>query len=210
MKQFDFFADPEAPQIFAHLDYALKEGVHIQNVVTQSDWFRFLVKYEVSLKDYYQEFYQVFLDHGGESSEKYYFLSFGAGSRGNISAEHRHFMQNEYVIVAFMLYKIVFIDGYVELHSVKQLQRLIRLEYEDLKPGLYRTLAKAKRTNPTRMNDDSLDKIVHDALREFSKIGWVALDNDYFDTQHSFQRIHKIYGDYINGLEEWLKSNTPL
>lgn len=210
MKQFDFFSDPDAPELFAQLDYALKEGVFIQDKAHQSSWFHFLEKHEDPLKDYYQEFYQVFLDHGGESSEKYYFLNFGSGSRGNIDAEHRYFMPNEYVIVAFMLYKIVFIDGYLELHSVRQLQRLIRLEYEDLKPGLYRTLAKAKRTNPTRMNDDALDKIISDALREFSKIGWITLDDDTFDTWPAFQRIHKIYADYINGLEEWLKTNTPL
>ncbi len=210
MKQFDFLSDPDAPQLFAKLDYALKEGVHIQNVIAQADWFRFIEKYyEDNLKDYYKEFYQVFLEHGGEASERYYYLAFGKGSRGNIDAEHRYFIPNEYIIVGFMLYKIVFIDGYLELNSVKQLQRLIRLEYENLKPGLYRTLAKAKKINPTKMNDDSLDKVVADALKEFHKIGWIILDDDHFDTWPAFQRIHKIYGDYINGLEEWLKTNTP-
>lgn len=210
MKQFNFFSDPQASQLFAKLDYALKEGMHIQNVTAQSDWFRFIEQYKDSLKDYYQEFYEIFLKHGGESSEKYYYMDFSVQSRGNIDSEHRYFMPNEYIIVGFMLYKIVFIDSYLELHSVKQLQRLIRLEYEDLKPGLYRTLAKAKRINPTRMNDDNLDKVVSDALKEFNKIGWIKLDNDYFDTWPAFQRIHKIYGDYINGLEEWLKSNTSI
>ncbi len=206
MKSLDFFKHTDAPELFAKLDYALKDGVHIQKTPSQAVFFEFIVENEDSLNDYYQQFYGVFLEHGGESINKYYYLDFGAKSRGNVPEQHRYFLPNEFVIAGFLIYKIIYIDNYVDLSSVVKLQKIIRQEYTDLKPGLYRTLAKAKRvTHPTKLNDKTLDKIIHDALKEFSKIGWVLLENDFFDMLPAFQRILKIYGDYINDLENWLK-----
>ena len=210
MNSLAFFKHPEARDLFAKIDYTLKDGVHIQNSIHQANLFRFIEENEESLKDFYEEFYGVYLEHGGETINKYYYLEFGYNTRGNIPLEHRYFFPNEYVIVAFMAYKIIFIDGYVDLSSVSKLQKIIRHDYEDLKPGLYRALAKVKREKTTKINDENVDKVVLDAFKEFAKIGWITLDEDLFDTLPAFERITKIYSDYINNLEDWLKGDKVI
>jgi len=203
----DFLNDPDAEDIFAKLDYALKDGVHIQGLLTQSSLFRFINKHYGGLKLYYQKFYGVNLEKGGEDVTSYYYLDFSPQSRGNIHPNHRYFMQNEYVIIGFLLYKIIYIDMNIELNSVKKLQKIIRQDYEDLKPGIYRTLAKVQRDRPNPMDDEKVDKIIIDALQEFNKIAWITLVDDHFEVLSSFQRINRIYMDYINNLDSWLLQN---
>ena len=200
--------DEEAPQIFGNMDYALKKGVHIQRREEQETWYRFLAKHFDSLRAYYQQFFGLVLREGGESITAYYYLDFLPETRGQVPPESRHFLSNEFVIIGFMLYKIVYIDQYIELDSLSILKRMIRQDYEDLKPGLYRTLAKAKNVNTTEVDDDRLDEIVDKAMKEFAKIGWVALEEERFDVLPSFQRLNTIYQDYINGLDQWLKQEN--
>lgn len=199
-----FFSDPEARTFFAKIDYALKNGVHIQRWPQQEELFRFLEKNYISMKYYYQDYFGVSLETAGETTRKYFYLEFLPGNRGNIPAENRHFIANEYVIVGFLLYKIVFIDGYLELNSLNALQKAIRQDYEDIKPGIYRALAKAKKPNTTELDDNKVSEIVEKALREFSRIGWIELIDQNFEILPAFQRLPKIYGDYINDSENWL------
>ncbi|QEL02965.1 hypothetical protein FKG96_19775 [Olivibacter sp. LS-1] len=203
-----FLADSAAKELFATIDYALKNGVHIQRWQQQEAIFRFLERHFRSMKLYYREFFGILLEEAGETVNKYYYVDFLPGSRGNISVENRHFLANEYVIIGFILYKIVFIDGYIELDSLPALQRMIQQDYEDIKPGIYRALAKARKVNTTEMDDQKVNDVVEKALREFSKIGWIALEGQNFDILPSFQRLPKIYGDYINHPENWLKDET--
>jgi len=203
-----FLSASEAKELFARIDYALKNGVHIQRWQQQEAMFRFLERHFHSMKLYYRDFFGIPLEEAGETVNKYYYVDFLPGSRGNIPVENRHFLANEYVIVGFMLYKIVFIDGYIELDSLPALQRMIRQDYEDIKPGIYRALAKARKVNTTEMDDQKVNDVVEKALREFSKIGWIALEGQNFDILPSFQRLPKIYGDYINHPENWLKDET--
>jgi chromosome condensin MukBEF MukE localization factor len=200
-----FLSVSEAKELFARIDYALKSGVHIQRWQQQEAMFRFLERHFQSMKLYYRDFFGIPLEEAGETVNKYYYVDFLPGSRGNIPVENRHFLANEYVIVGFMLYKIVFIDGYIELDSLPALQRMIRQDYEDIKPGVYWALAKARKVNTTEMDDQKVNDVVEKALREFSKIGWIALEGQNFDILPSFQRLPKIYGDYINHPENWLK-----
>lgn len=203
-----FLEDSEAKELFARIDYALKNGVHIQRWQQQEAMFRFLERHFQSMKLYYCDFFGISLEEAGETVNKYYYVDFLPGSRGNIPVENRYFLANEYVIVGFMLYKIVFIDGFIELDSLPALQRMIRQDYEDIKPGIYRALAKAKKVNTTEMDDQKVNDVIEKALREFSKMGWIALEHQNFDILPSFQRLPRIYGDYINHPENWLKDET--
>lgn len=195
----------DAPRMFCKVDYALKNGMHIQDHKNHTELFGFINEHFQSMKIYYEEYFGIVLDHGGETIEKYFFIDFMAQSRGGIPEDNRYFLPNEFVIVGFLLYKIIFIDGYIELNKTKAFQRMVHLDYEELKPGIYRTLAKAKRDKNTLMDDERVDKIIADAMDEFRKIGWIVFEGDVFDVMPSFQRLPKIYSDYINNMELWLK-----
>lgn len=208
VEAWDFLKDADAPIHFGKVDYALKNGRHIQLWKEQISLFRFIDDNIISLQLYYRKYFGVELVYAGETIDKYYYLEFFPGNRGNVPIENRQFLQNEHVIVGFMLYKAVYIDGYIELNSVKSFQKMLRQDYEELKAGLLKTLAKAKGVNVTQMNHDKMDSTVSSALKVFDKIGWIELKEDIFETLPSFQRLPRIYGDYINSIDDWLKNEV--
>jgi len=201
-----FFDDVDAEDIFAKLDFQLKDGMHFQEKEHQYAQFYFLKKHAGSLQAYYQKYHKVNLSYGGEGADRYYFLDFNPGERGSIDGDHRYFLRPEYVIIGFMIHKIIYIDRNFELTSVAKLQSVILSDYEELIEDVYRLLAKLRRTNPTTMNNDRVRDIVLEALKEFKKLGWIILDEDFFDLMPSFARLNKVYGDYINNLPELMKN----
>lgn len=204
IKDFDFLLKPEASDIFGKLDYLLKDGVHIQNREGEYDFFEFIRQNEIGLAHYYYTFFGVRLEKSGENADAFYYLNFTGINRGNISEDHRYFLKSEFVVIGILLYKIVFIDKNIELNSVKRLQETIKRDYEELKPGIYRLLAKARKSVVSQRSDGKIDDLVVDALQEFKRLGWVELDGDYFDTLPAFQRLVNIYGDQVSNIDHWI------
>jgi len=203
--KYDFLHHRDATKLFGTLDFQLKDGVHFQQIEGQFIYFNFIQENEESLLEYYNDFFGVELASGGEGQARYYYLEFNGINRGAIDAEHRAFIKNDFVIVGLLIYKIIFIDKNLELSSVKMLQNMIRRDYEELKPDLYRLLARARKDNPSQMNDERVDDIVRSALSQFSKIGWLTLQDDTFDVHPSFERLNKLYADYINNIDKIIK-----
>jgi hypothetical protein len=201
----DFLVAADAPELFGRLDFMLKDGVHFSRGEGQLDYFRFIEENRSSLRAYYQRFFGVSLEEGGEDKDRYFYLDFTGQTRGAFDFDHRQFLKNEYIIIGFLLYKVMFIDKNIELSSVRKFQDMLKRDYEDLKPDLYRLLAKVKRENASPFNDERLDDVVQDALREFHKIGWIRLDEDEFDVYPAFQRLNKIFSDYINDIDNIIK-----
>lgn len=200
----NFLKHPDTQDLFATLDYMLKDGVHFQREGSQAKFYNYIYSNEDSLRAYYQYLFNVELTFGGTDASGYYFLDFIGSTRGQIDSGHRYHMKSEHVIIGFVIYKIFFIDNQIDVVSVKDLQRKIRIDYEDLKPGIYRLIAKSRNTNPGNLNDDAIDATVESTLREFKKIGWVTLNDDEFDLLPAFDRLIAIHEDLINNLDETL------
>jgi hypothetical protein len=199
-----FLYSDNSEDLFASIDYLLKDGVHFQKEGKQINQYNFLSQNEESLKLYYNTFFKVDLVKGGEDNASYYYLDFINNDRGNISDKHRYMLKSEYVIIGFLIYKIMFIDREFDLNSVQKLKEKIRLECEDYKQGIYTLIAKSKNTTPGNYNDDIIDKTIQSALEEFKKIGWIRLDKDEFHTLPAFDRLLKVYEEYIINIEETL------
>jgi len=208
VETFAFFEDPDAIDLFAKIDFQLKDGLHFQDREHQHQFFLFIKKHEQSLNLFYQKYYGVNLNYGGEGSDRYYFLDFNPSDRGEIDGDHRYFLKPEYVIIGFMIYKIIYIDRNFDLTSIKKLQSTILTDYEELRDDIYRLLAKLRRSNATSLATTKVGDIVLDALKEFKKLGWVIMDEDFFDVMPSFTRLNKVYSDYINNFEELVKSQA--
>jgi hypothetical protein len=202
-----FFNDADAEELFAKLDYQLKDGMHIQERDHQFELYYFLNRNEKSLVAYYEQFFGIHLSSGGVGRDRYYYLEFNQTDRGGIDGEHRYFLKAEYVIIGFLIYKIIYIDRNFEMDSVKKLQLSIQTDYEELKDDLYRLLARLRRTGSTELGDTRVADMILDALKEFKKLGWVVLDEDFFDHMPSFHRLNKIYSDHISNFEEFIKQN---
>lgn len=199
-----FLSHPDTKELFASLDYMLKDGVHIQREGKQAQFYNYLNANEDSLRAYYQYLFNVELTFGGVEPDGYYFLDFIGSTRGKIDSGHRYHMKSEHVIIGFIIYKIFFIDKQIDVASIKDLQKKIRIDYEDLKPGIYRLIAKSRNTNPGNLNDEAIDAAVESTLKEFKKIGWVNLSNGEFDPLPAFDRLITIYEDLINNFDETL------
>lgn len=199
-----FIYHPDTADLFAPLDYMLKDGVHIQREGKQVEFYNYLAANEDSLKAYYRYLFNVELTFGGIEPDGYYFLDFIGSTRGQIDVDHRYHMKSEHVIIGFLIYKIFFIDKQIDVVSINDLQKKIRLDYEDLKPGIYRLIAKSRNTNPGNLNDDAIDATVKSALQEFKKIGWIKLTDEEFDLLPAFDRLIAIHEDLINNMGETL------
>jgi len=200
----DFLYAENAKEFFAEIDYLLKDGVHFQKQSNQIRYFNFIDKNIDSLKLYYQDFFDVELSEGGEKPNNYFFLDFYGNSRGNISPRHREILKSEYVIIGFIIYKIIYIDKEIDLDSVQKLKEKIRIEYEDFKPGIYRLIAKSRNITPGNLNDSAIDTTIQSALEEFRKIGWIELSKDDFGLLPAFDRLIKVYEEYILNIDETL------
>lgn len=199
-----FMYSPNSEELFATIDYALKDGVHFQKEGKQIKLYNFIAQNEESLRMYYNTFFRVNLVKGGEDNASYYYLDFINSDRGNISDKHRHILKSEYVIIGFLIYKIMFIDRDFGLDSTQKLKEKIRLECDDYKQGIYSLIAKSKNITPGNYNDDIIDKTIQSALEEFKKIGWITLEKDEFHTLPAFDRLIKVYEEYIINIDETL------
>ncbi len=200
----DFLFDKNAKELFADVDYLLKDGMHFQKQGNQVKHFNFINNNFSSLRLYYRDFFNVELTDEGEKPRNYFYLDFYGNNRGNISPKHRYILNSEYVIIGFIMYKILFIDNEIDLDSVQKLKEKIRIDYEDYKDGIYRLIAKSRNITPGNLNDDAIDSAVQSALEEFKKIGWVELDKDEFNPLPAFDRLIKIYEEYILNIDETL------
>jgi len=200
----DFLYAENAKEFFAEIDYLLKDGMHFQKQGNQIRYFNFIDKNIDSLKLYYQDFFDVELSEGGEKPNNYFFLDFYGNSRGNISLRHREILKSEYVIIGFIVYKIIYIDKEIDLDSVQKLKEKIRIEYEDYKPGIYRLIAKSRNITPGNLNDNAIDNTIQSALEEFRKIGWIELSKDDFGLLPAFDRLINVYEEYILNIDETL------
>ncbi len=199
-----FLSDSKTKELFAKIDYTLKNGGHIQRYGKQIELYDYIVKNEPSLKIYYQELFGVKLDFGGELEGKYYYLDFQTNKdRGNI--QNKNYLKNEFIIIGFILYEIIYINKEIDLNSISELQKKIRTDYEDIKPGIYRLIAKSKNKNPGKINDDTIDNTVKSALKEFDKIGWVTITDNNFELLPAFDRLIKFYENEIINIYEIFK-----
>lgn len=205
---YDFLDCNQGKQLFAALDFALKDGVHIQEHGKQKDLFLYLRRFYSTLKQYYREFWGLELEEGGTDSEKYYYLRFYPDIKNGIPQNHKHVMSKENIIIGLLLYKVYFIDCNIELNSISKFQKIIRLDYPDLKPGIVRILAKAKKEKATKLNDDKIDASIKSAFDEFNKIKWISMEDDgTFEILPSFHRVTREFASYINNIDEILKDS---
>lgn len=204
---FSFLEKEDSQEIFGLLDYDLKEGVHIQNIPTQSEFFYYIKKYEPNIIHYYKTIHKVNLESGGEGNQEYFYINYNrVEGKPNIPSKNREPLSAEHVIIGFLIYKIIYIDRNIELESLKKLKQLIDREYEEYKPALVRLIAKKDVKKSIKKDSLIIEKAIDRATDKFEKLGWFYKSNDKIEPLPSFQRLLKIYGESIGNIKEILKS----
>lgn len=203
--KYDFLDCSEGQELFAPLDFALKNGVHIQEHGKQKELFHYLRRYP-TIAGFYATHFHCELVKAHANGVEYYYLTPNPDLKSRIPWTHKHILSKEYVIVALILYKLYYNDCHLELDSISKFQRMVRVDYPELKPGVIRLIAKAKGIKPSETNDKKIDDAIKNAIEEFDKLRWVDLRSDgQFDILPAFHRFTQEYAPHINRIDEILK-----
>ena len=200
---YNFLKSPSAKEVFGKVDFTLKSGIHVQyKHPDQESEYQFINNNIDSLRNYYQDFFGVMLEKGGEETEIYYYLDFQGNKRGAIPPEQRGFLSNESLIIGMFACKVYSIDFNTEESSLTTFKKMMREEYEEYKDDFFRLLAQTKSTYITGDDENELDKSVRSAFREFKKLGWIYFKNDeQFVIMPSMERLRKLYADEIHDIQ---------
>ncbi len=212
----NFLVHPDAKEVFAQIDYALKNGKHIQMHYKQQAMFQFIDYNYQSLKMYYEDFFELYLSYEGQGIEKYYFIDFrrdnnGNFNRGQIPDKNRYYLDDGCIIIGFLLIRMYVIELNTELkYSLTGFKRQIIQEYEEYKPNLLRLFAGTNGMDETDYDLKSIESIIDRALREFDKLAWIDFDKDgdSFEILPSCKRLLSIYEEQIRNIDSLIKQNN--
>jgi chromosome condensin MukBEF MukE localization factor len=196
-----FLATPEAQTYFGEADYYLKDGIHIQEYGEQISYYRFLKKHKDELEQFYTYYYGIKLVEENTEGDSFFYLDFNKSSRIKIPWTYRDVLKNEYAIIGIITYKVIYHEGNVELNSVSKLQEMIRNDYEEYKEGLVKLLAQSGSDIKLSDDDERIDSVVQNALRSFKRLGWMDVNDDYFEPRISFNRINSVYEKQIKDID---------
>ncbi|WP_294083908.1 condensin complex protein MksE [Proteiniphilum sp. UBA5384] len=212
---YEFLEHSDAKDFFAPLDYALKNGVYIQQQSKPKGIFGFVRYNYPSLHQYYENFFDLYLSTEGQDSEQYYFIDFrkdenGRISRGNIPEINRKRLKEAHLIVGFLLVRICIIDPTSEYQqSIDTFVKRIFEDYDEYKTNLFRLFAKNNEDISIDADEKAIQQIIRSALSDFNDIGWVNLDKDsqVFEVMPSCKRLLTLYEEIIMNIEEIIKGN---
>lgn len=199
---YSFLESDHSQQVFSKLDYALKDGIHIQRQGSDPELYAYLKKYEDSLQKYYRNLFGVRLEKRGEDDQLYYYLDYHSVDQSSIPENHKRQVKNEYIIIGLIVYKIIYFAGNLELSSVSELKKKIALDYEEYENGLLRLIAKSSEKAKLQADDVEIDNMVDSALNQFVRLGWMERNGDYFEPLPSFQRLLYVYEDVIQNIDQ--------
>jgi hypothetical protein len=197
-----FLSNHHSQQVFSQLDFALKDGMHIQRQSSDPELYAYLEKYGDLLKPYYRDLFGVRLEKRGEDDQQYYYLDYHSTEQSGIPENHKRQIRNDYIIIGLIVYKIIYFDGNLELNSVSELKKKITLDYEEYEGGLLRLIAKSSENAKLQADDVEIDSVVDSALSQFVRIGWMARNGDHFEPLASFQRLLYVYEDVIRDINQ--------
>jgi len=201
-EKYKFLAENEAKYLFAEIDYALKNGQHIQaDFPKQKDLFEFITKNYDSLYNYYLDFFDVKLDYKTNYNQKYYFIDFQEDIKGRIERPFVNLSNENYIVG----YHIIGLYLWVvhELHrnfvdTIDDFFRLITDDYVEYKNHFFSLITKKSiDTNWVEPDYEAVKSEIKDALKYFSKLCWVEIVDNKFIIYPSFSRIAYLYEDEI-------------
>lgn len=210
LNRYLFLADNKAHEVFAGLDYHLRNGVHIQrDYPLPGELFRFIDKYFESLEAYYNDFFRIILTKGGNEFETFYFIDFEEGNRGRIPTDNREYLKTEHVIIGMLFLKMYKFDGNIDLERVSSFAALLFNEYEEEKEALRKLIADASGDKSSDFSDYKIEEVITRAFAKFNDLGWIKWDSDKlkdrFTYMPSFERLRSLYEAQITGIGTIIK-----
>lgn len=207
---YDFLLQSDARELFAPLDYALRNGVHIQQQSRPKGIFHFVRYNYASLCQYYKDFFDLYLTTEEQDNLQYYFIDFrrdenGRISRGKIPEINRKRLKDAHLIVGFLLVRICIIDPTTEFRQTTDaFVKRIFDDYDEYKANLLRLFARNNEDISINADEKAIKQAIQNALSDFDDIGWVSFDKETqtFEVMPSCRRLLTLYEEIIMNIED--------
>jgi hypothetical protein len=210
---FTFLTSDDATKYFADADILLKQGRHIQNYGADSRLFYFIDEYyDRGLRDFYHQFFQMNLERESHDNERYFYLDFTEDCKGKLGKDNRSKeLEGDKVIFAILFFNIYKEKFFEKKES--NWQELSQIFKESEHQDLWKELLYGKlKPNYTPQEEQHVKDKVRSIIKDFEKLGWVALksiEDLTFEILPSIARISNLYSDVIENvetLEEYLNN----
>jgi len=210
--KYGFLYEKKAINLFAKLDYILRNGIHIQREYPlDMNLFRFLNDNEnfESIKDYYKDFFNLNLRKEGSEFNHYYYLEPNEDGRTNVPSDNRDYLKSEFIIIGILFLKMFKLDGNIELDSISDFINLLYEEYEEEKNALRKLINDNSSDKGTDTTDQRFEDIVKKSFVKFGELGWLMWDDESeknkFKILPSFERLRVAYQPQIETIDDLIK-----
>ena len=193
---YKFFVATGAKEVFAQIDYALRQGQHIQHRHDkQTALFNFIYANEESLANYYNDFFHVNLSsNDADKFNKYYYLSFNQNDRGMIRKGSYKYMDKKHIIIGLVFWELYELDmNYPD--SLSKFNEIL-FNHDIYRDSFIRLFAGIDNETVDMYEDKEIvKKRISNAFDCFEDLGWVyfkKMDNeekDKFIIMPSFRRL---------------------
>ena len=212
IEPYSFLYNKRAKSIFAKIDYTLRNGIHIQREYPKNvNLYRFLSdtdNYE-SLKNYYEDFYNLILVKEGSDFNSYYYLNLNDDGTSNVPSDNRDYLRSEYIIIGMLFLKMYKLDGNIELDTVTEFTSLLYEEYEEQKNALRKLINDNSSDKSTDLGDKRFENVIAKSFEKFGDLGWLMWDKEddknKFKVMPSFERLRIIYQPQIETIDDLIK-----
>lgn len=212
IEPYSFLYNKRAKSIFAKIDYTLRNGIHIQREYPKNvNLYRFLSdtdNYE-SLKNYYEDFYNLNLVKDGSDFNSYYYLNLNDDGTSNVPSDNRDYLRSEYIIIGMLFLKMYKLDGNIELDTVTEFTSLLYEEYEEQKNALRKLINDNSSDKSTDLGDKRFESVIAKSFEKFGDLGWLMWDKEddknKFKVMPSFERLRIIYQPQIETIDDLIK-----
>ncbi len=206
--KYDFLTAIDAKDVFAQIDYALRQGKHIQHKHDkQTTLFNFIYEHEKTLTNYYTDFFHVNLSsNDADKFNKYYYLSFNPNDRGMVRKGRYEYMEKKHIIIGLVFWELYELDmNYPD--SLSKFYEIL-FNHDIYKDSFIRLFAGIdSETEDLYEDKETVKREIVKAFDSFEDLGWVYFkkaDNepkDKFTIMPSFRRL--VEEQYKNEIENY-------
>lgn len=200
---FAFLENESASKYFAEVDFALKQGRHIQHYGTDAKFWDYISDHYSQLSKYYEHLYGVFLRRDSNDRDVYYYLDFPEDGHGRFVGDRNKDIDPRMVIVGILLlnlYKERFFEGKeIKWTTLEQI-----IEEGEHKEYWQRLLYGEVKRNYTPNEKDEMKRRMERTLNEFDRLGWINwIEREalHFEMLPAIDRLSKLYANEISNVE---------
>ncbi|MFH1004326.1 MAG: hypothetical protein V1781_02355 [Bacteroidota bacterium] len=210
---YEFLKSERAKKYFADMDFALRQGQHIQNFGNNMKVWDFINDYyDKGLTKYYEELFGVYLRKDQNERDIYFYLEFPEDSKGKFGYERTYTLEDRHVIFAILLLNI-YKDKFFEAKEVHCEDLEYYIEESENKELWQKLLYGEVKHNYTPNEKDEVKRKIERIINSFERLGWIRWMNQdklHFEIMPSIDRVAKLYTSEINNVElitEYLENN---